>query len=295
WVLNGGPDGANGPLLKANEFDGYLTISGGGDEIHMPWHVLPHKASNVLAPTSVKLRHGSASATLFNIATGGQVGVGEVFALTGTSPQIPPDQIPGVGTDQAVVDLRSVGVRYFPEDDVLQFGINTFGERAHPNAPAEFDVVIDTDRDGTDDYVVFNRDLSLEVSDGRNVVFVLEIATGALDAFFFTDANLNSANAILTVPAEVLGLADGDQFDFTIQGVDWYFTGDVTDSIEDMTFTLGTPRYATEPTVEVPFGFGRIDITAVDGGADASPSQTGVLVLWRDGLPGKEAATIRVQ
>jgi subtilisin family serine protease len=296
WVLNGGPDGANGPLLKANEFDGYLTVTGGGDEIHLPWHVLPHKASDVKAPTSVKLRQGSATATLFNAATSGQAGVAEVFALTGTSPQIPPDQIPGVGTDEAVVDLRSVGVRYLPDDGVLQFGINTYEQRAHPNAPAEFDVLVDVDQDGSPDWLVFNRDRSLGLSDGRNVVFVNEIGTDTALPVFFTDANLNSANAILTVPPEEIGLAEGDQFDFTVQGVDWYFTGNVTDSIDDMTITVGQPRFATDPTVEVPaFRSAELTITAVDGGADASPSQTGVLLLWRDGLVGKEAATIRVR
>jgi subtilisin family serine protease len=296
WVLNGGPDGANGPLLKANEFDGYLTVTGGGDEIHLPWHVLPHKASDVKAPGSVKLRHGSAKATLFNFATGGQAGVAEVFALTGTSPRIPPEQIPGVGTDQAVVDLRSVGVRFLPEDGVLQFGVNTYEQRAHPNAPGEFDVLIDVDQDGNPDWLVFNRDLSLGVADGRNVVFVNQIGTDTATAVFFTDANLNSANAILTVPLEEIELAEGDQFDFSVQGVDWYFTGDVTDSVDDMTFTVGQPRFASDATVEVPaFRSAKLTITEVDGGADASPSQTGVLLLWRDGLVGKEATTILVK
>jgi subtilisin family serine protease len=296
WVLNGGPDGANGPLLKANEFDGYLTVTGGGDAIHLPWHVLPHKASDVKAPSSVKLHRGSAKATLFNAATNGQAGVAEVFALTGTSPRIPPDQIPGVGTDQTVIDLRSVGVRYLPDDGVLQFGVNTFEQRAHPNAPAEFDVLIDVDQDGSPDWLVFNRDLSLAFGDGRNVVFINQIGTTTATPVFFIEANLNSANAILTVAPEDIGLAEGDQFDFSVQGFDWYFTEEVTDSIDDMTFTVGQPRFATEPTVEVPaFGSAKLTITAVDGGADASPSQTGVLLLWHDGLVGREATTIRVK
>lgn len=294
WVLDGGPNGANGPLLKENEFDGYVTVTGGGDAVHLPWHVLPHRASNVQAPDRVRLRGGTATARLFNTATSGQTGIGEVFALTGTSPRIPDAELPGVGDDFAVVDLASVGVR--SGDGVLQFGVNTHGARAHPNAPAEFQVLIDVDQDGAADWLVFNRDLSLGVADGRNVVFVNQIGTDEATPFFFTDANLNSANAILTVPLAEVGLAEGDQFDFTVQAADWYFTGDVTDAIEDMTVTVGQPRFASADTVEAPaLRPTRLEITEVAGGAEASPSQSGMLLLWRDGLAGEEASTILVR
>jgi subtilisin family serine protease len=294
WVLDGGPNGANGPLLKQNEFDGYLTITGGGDQIHLPWHVLPHRASDVVTPDSVRLRGGTATATMVNVASSGLSGTAEVFALTGTSPPIPAGQLPGEGDGFAVVDLASVGVR--AGGGVLQLGINTFGQRSHPNAPAEFQVLIDSDRDGTADFLVFNRDLSLGTADGRNVVFVNQIGSPTATPFFFTDANLNSANVILTVPLAAVGLAEGDQFDFDVNGADWYFSGEVTDSIEGMTFTVGQPRYATDDTVQVPaFESAGLTITEVDGGAAASPSQSGVLLLWRDGLTNEEASTITVR
>jgi subtilisin family serine protease len=296
WVLDGGPNGANGSLLRANEFDGYVTLSGGGDEVHLPWHVLPHNVSNVTAPSSVRLRGGEATASMFNLATD-QAGVADVFAHTGSSPRIPSGELPGEGDGFAVVDLKSVGVR--AADGVLQFGINTFGERSHPAAPAEFDVLIDVDRDGTPEWLVLNRDLTQLTTgafDGRNVVFVNQIGTNTVSAFFFTETHLNSANVILTVPLEAVGLAEGSQFDFDVLGVDWYFTGNVTDSIEDMTFTVGTPKYTSADTVEVPaFRAGSLEITAVDGGAEASPSQTGMLLLWRDGEQGREATTIQVR
>jgi subtilisin family serine protease len=295
WELDGGPNGGNGPLLAQNEFDGYLTVTGGGDQLHLPWHVLPHKASDVRAPSKVRLRGDSGTATLVNTATSRQVGTAEVFALTGRSPRIPASQLPGEGAGFAVVDLASVGVRAL--DGALQFGVNTHGQRAHPNAPAEFQVLIDTDRDGEPDYLVFNRDLAFPaVSDGRNVVWVNEIGTSTATPVSFVDANLNSANVILTVPLDAVGLAEGDQFDFGVRGVDWYFTGEVTDAVEDMTFTVGQPRYTSDDTVEVPaLGLTRLTITEVDGGAEASPSQTGVLLLWRDGLVGEEASAITVR
>jgi subtilisin family serine protease len=293
WVLDGGVNGANGFLLRENEFDGYLTLTGGGDQVHLPWHVLPHRASNVLAPASVKLSGGTANATLVNVASNGQAGTGEVFALTGTSPELPASALPGEGDGFAIVDLAAVGVR--TGGGVVQFGVNTHGERAHPTAPAEFQVLIDTDRDGNPDFLVFNADLSLGVADGRNVVFVNRIGTPTATPFFFTDANLNSANAILTAPLGALGLAAGDQFDFDVVAVDRYFTDAVTDTVEGMTFTVGTPRYTSDVVVEVAASASaRLTITEVDGGAGASPSQTGMLVLWRDGVRGQEASRITV-
>src|SRR5690606_15424760 len=154
WVLDGGPNGANGELLKANEFDGYIHISGGGDNIHLPWHVLPHKASDVVAPSSVRLIRGSAKAVMVNTASSGQAAEGDVFALTGTSPAIPPEELPGEGDGFAVIDLAAVGVR--TGDGLIQFAINTHTPRSHPNAPGYFEVAIDSNNDGVPDFVVLN-------------------------------------------------------------------------------------------------------------------------------------------
>ena len=56
WTLNGGSNGGNGALLNGPEFDGYLTLTDGTDTVHVPWHILPHKAANVRTNTpSVQL------------------------------------------------------------------------------------------------------------------------------------------------------------------------------------------------------------------------------------------------
>src|SRR5262249_39410105 len=47
WNLDGGLNGGNGALLDGVEFDGYLTIADKQDTVHVPWHVLPHKAAGV--------------------------------------------------------------------------------------------------------------------------------------------------------------------------------------------------------------------------------------------------------
>lgn len=298
WTLNGGSQGGNGPLLQSVEFDGYITIAGGDDNVHLAFHILPHKAAAVTPDrTNVTLRSGRGQVNLSN--EGGAVdGRVEVFSLTGTSPKLdtPP---PPAGSNEALIDLRAVGVRLVSLGGGalgVQFGITTYGERAHPNYPAGFDVFLDVNRDGTDDYLIFNGESGGFAMTGQNVVYVRDLRQPTATAFFFTDADLNSANAILTAPLSALGnLSPGTPFNFSVEAYDNYFTGRTTDSIPTMTYTLGTPRYVGSgiPATGVPAGgTTTLSIRSVIGGAAASPSQTGLLLFYRDGKPGREADLI---
>src|SRR4029077_7951134 len=103
----------------------------------------------------------------------------EVFSLLGTSRKIPPPQLPGPGDNFAIIDLKAVGARLVNTGSgpAIQFGVSTFGVRSHPNYPAEFDVYIDSNRDGNPDYVVFNLENGGFAATGQNVVAVANLAT----------------------------------------------------------------------------------------------------------------------
>ena len=94
----------------------------------------------------------------------------DVFSLTGTSGRIQKQFLPADGDNFAIVDLRAVGVRQAGTN--IQFGVDTHGARAHPNYPAEFDVYIDTNRDGNTDKIVFNLENGGFGATGQNVVAV---------------------------------------------------------------------------------------------------------------------------
>ena len=242
----------------------------------------------------VDLHDGAGSLRLTN-EEGTIDGRVEVFALTGTSPKIPRNLLPHPGDNFAIIDLKSVGVRQV--GTALQFAINTFGERSHPNYPAEYDVYIDANRDGTPDYVVFNLENGGFGATGQNVVEVYKLPSGPGALYYYTDADLDSANAILTVPLAAVGLSPTTKFDFSVYAFDNYFTGTLTDSIENMTHTPGTPRFsASAQTTSVPAGgHGELTVQAVPGGDVASPSQTGLLLLFRDAKQGKEAAAVSIK
>ena len=302
WNLNGGSQGGNGPLLDGPEFDGYVNISDGRDDIHLAWQVLPHKAAEVRAVNKQVTLIGE-DVGLLTLQNTSAVLPGrlDLFSLTGTSPRIPKKDLPEDGDDFAVIDLASVGVRAVNVGGGVlgvQFAINTFGQRAHPNYPAEFDIFIDSNNDGEFDFLVFNAENGGFGATGQNVVGVFNLTTGTVSVFFFNDADLNSANVIMTAPLAALGLTPSTQFTFSVLAGDNYFTGNVTDAIENMTYQLDTPRFFATgvPAAGVPAsGNTVLTVDDVAGGDVASPSQSGLLLLYRDAHKDKEAETISVK
>ena len=305
WTLNGGSLGGTGSLLQSVEFDGYITIEDFKDEIRLAWHVLTHRAADVEATKKHVRLHKKKQTETVHLHNRSRVldGRVDVFSLTGTSPRIPKSQLPGPGDAFVVVDLAAVGVRLVDiggGEFAIQFGINTFGKRAHPAYPGGFEVQIDTNLDGAADWFVFNGELGAPpnfFADGRTVVYVQQAGSTTATAFFFADADLNSGNIILTAPLSVLGLGPTSQFRFSVLAFDNYHSGLVTDAIENMTYTAGVPRFFGSglPASGVPAGrFATLTIEAVPGGDQASPSQTGLLLLYRD-AEKTEAETITVQ
>jgi subtilisin family serine protease len=281
--LNGGPTGGDGSRLKSLEFDGYIAINGGANNtVHVAWHVLPHRAADVDADDSFKLKNGTAKVDVENDSKVLD-GRYDQFALTGTSPRSD-TPVGGPGSNYALVDLKAVGVREVAPGAV-QFAIDTFGARSHPAYPAEFDILIDRDRDGDTDVVLFTQENGATFSTGQTVVFVDDLAVpGPIPAFFFADAELNSGNMIMTAPLSAIGMTATTKFSFSVEAYDNYFTGALTDSIGTMTHTLATPRFTGTglPAVIPANGKAKLSIASVTGGDVASPSQTGFLLLYRD-------------
>jgi len=305
WTLNGGAEGGNGALLQTVEYDGYLTISDSTDNIHLAWQVLPHRSAHVRAEhgqVGIPARKTAASVTLDNLspALAGRV---EIFALTGTSPRIPRSRLPGPGDDLAVVDLRAVGARLADTGDGtlgLQFAIATYGQRSTPAYPAGFEIDIDTNLDGKADWIAFTEELNgltAFAGDGRTVVYLQQVGSTTATAYFFADADLDSGNMIMTVPLSALGISPDSKIRFSAFAYDNYFTGRVSDEIDNMVFTPGLPKFFGSglPAAGIPARQSSVlTIQEVKGGDDASPSQSGILLLYRDAPTGEEAEAIQV-
>jgi minor extracellular serine protease Vpr len=290
WGVDGADMVLAGTQLAGNEYDGYITLRDQDRTLAVPWHVLPRKSSAVSAQGG---RHPGSPVQLVNTGVGD--GTAEVFALTGTSKRVPRAELPAPGSNSALTDLRAVGVRLI-EPGVVQFGISTFGRRSNALYPAEFDVVVDTNRDGVPDFVVFNTELGApDTPTGLGVVGVFEFATGLSQLVTLIDADMFSGNMILTVPLAALGLGDDSTFDFAVQTFDNYFQSDRADTIGPMTFTPARPKFQVTGEQTRPIASGErltLRTRSVPGGADASPSQSGLLLLYR-GNAGSEADLVQ--
>jgi subtilisin family serine protease len=313
WTLNGGPQRRQ---RRAAEYGRVRGLS----DLHQ-WHRKrspavahsAHKAANVQPTTSSLTLSGSPKTLTLSNTPAPVGGAVDVFSLTGTGVQFPQSSLPGPGSDAAVINLQAAGVRFVClsvsnpfTSPGAQFAVTTFGQRSHPDVPAEFDVHIDINQDGVDDLVVFNADIGFFTTgtySGQNGVFITDLTNNTTSGpFFYTVADLDSANAILTVPLISLDTSSGLQlgvstpFTFSVKAVDNYFTHAVTDSIGPMKYELDTPQVSASPiTVTVAPGTSTNLLVSPNGAYNGkSPSQTGRLLMYTDGKAGQESSTITV-
>jgi subtilisin family serine protease len=316
WTLNSGSSGANAARLTTLEYDGYVWLddqSTAGDDahpLHLPWQVLPRRSGDVEAASDeVTLVGGVGTVDLTNNSAVGTARI-DSYSLVATSPNDPET---GSGDSIADVDLRAFGTATFAvpssvctSNIALVHVVNTWERQIHANAPALFEIDLDTDQDGDVDYAVFNQDLAGidALSDGRNAVFVLNVATGVASAFFFTDHGTNGSNTGLTFCGEQVGLslADvGKSIDATVFAVDFYQSGTVRDEIDELSLVVGGERFFGSVNDIAPGAVETLTVTDA-GAAGANPTESGVLLVldaarsgFRGGSPaGNDALLITV-
>ncbi|QIB65940.1 S8 family serine peptidase [Kineobactrum salinum] len=294
-AMNSGSEGANPAPLTLNEYDGYLVFDDGMDPIQVPWHVLPRKAANVKGRQVLTFKDGIDEIRVNNIGMG--TAQNDAYSLIALSDDLPSG---GVGEQSPTPDLRAVGVNTIPvpagfcsaEASFLwTFAINTW-ERQQHLLPVSHQVLLDTDRDGEVDYIVLNRDLSgLDtITDGRQLSWVVDNETGDASAFFFAEHATNTANTVLTICAEQIGMSDSDLLatpvDVSVLAQDFYFGGP-GDEVTGLTITPLGERYFAEP-VDIS-GRGRGVLTVYDFGEFVGNTPEHGVMLFTNGDRGAGA------
>jgi subtilisin family serine protease len=248
--MNSGSAGADPGGLTTNEYDGYLVLDDGSHPIHMAWHVLPRQAANVVGRSVLNFSGGLDVVSLNNNGVG--TAQNDAYSLLAVSPDLPEG---GLGEQSPTPDIRAVGINTFPvpagfcsaePSFIWAFAVNTW-ERQEHLIPVSHQVWLDTDQDGTSDYVVLNRDLTFSgVGDGRQVTWALNLATGSASAFFFTEHSMNTGNTVLYICGEQVGLTGTDMLatnvDMFVVAQDWYYGGP-GDLVEGLTVTPFGEQY----------------------------------------------------
>lgn len=311
WVVNKGLLGANGNALTFQEYDGHVTLTPtSGAPIHVVWHVLPKAAADV----SLSATNWLSETTVLNNAAAAITGTVDIFDLIVADANdygfTVGDCASGgfdPGCNTTIVDLKEIGVRTTTSvsaSDFLEFAVTLWDEPYRAGQyPVEIDIYIDANNDGTDDYVIFNADFALNGSDGRNIVFVLDLAATPRVAVpaYFIDSTFNTQNFILPMDAASIGVTPGQPFSFSVFAFDAYFGGPAWDCAPKVNgvctgryqYTPGLSRYAIPEAgrfVDVPpGGSANVAWTSSPEGAAASPSQTGLLFMYRNALVGRES------
>jgi subtilisin family serine protease len=300
--MNSGSQGADPAALNAQEYDGYLTFTADTESVHMPWHVLPRqaarvktkgkgkaiKASGELKPDqTIKFKDGVADLDIDNKGIG--IAQNDFYSLVAYNGDLPEGER---GQQSPTPDIRAVGVQTVPaaagfcsgsESFVWSFAINTW-ERQQHLLPVSFIVYLDTDQDDIDDYVIVNRDASGlgTISDGRQVTWVQDRASGAANAVFFTEHATNTSNTVLRICAEQVGLTAADMgttnVDVTVAAQDFYYGGP-GDLVEGITITPQGEQYSVPAPMDVPGGQ-KATVEVLDSGPfPGNTPEQGLLLL----------------
>ncbi|MGD9101547.1 MAG: S8 family serine peptidase, partial [Anaerolineae bacterium] len=214
WYLNAGALGSNGDAMTDIEFDGFVTIEevwpGTGipeveDEINLPLYLLPHKASDVMAePLEINLDSYVDTSGVFTLTNSAAY-----TGTTGIYAWMIDDPTADVVTGTLDVDMVGVSAYDSPYGPMFEFAIVAAEARAHPYI-ARFNVHIDVNGDGMEDYILYNTDLSripgFEAYQGQSYVFLRDLAAGATYFEFYNITNLNSKVMRFLLPAADIGL-----------------------------------------------------------------------------------------
>lgn len=157
----------------------------------------PLRLGTYVAPKPVSAVHGAAvefpagKNTADLALTGRSVDQGDAttgyhatvapFVLGGTDGQ---ESFPAGSAKQSLqaADIRAYGANYDKSSGTLAFGVQTAGPDANPGAVTNVEVLIDTDRDGTPDYLVYDA------------------KSAAVDATFATTVDLATGKTVDTQP-----------------------------------------------------------------------------------------------
>ncbi len=194
-----------------------------GLALRTPYLVAPRGLSDVRAGAADPTGTRNSFGTSIPVRNGGlHSGSADLYAWQLTDPSDANDG----------ADVRDAGVQVLPgqvlggssSDRSLVFLVNTWSAVSN-QALNEYDVSIDTNRDGTPDYVVAAADLGQVTAgsaNGETAAFVINATTNKIVDAFLADAPMNGSTIELPLLASDLGLkANGSKpFAWTVTGFD---------------------------------------------------------------------------
>ncbi|RLK47894.1 S8 family peptidase [Microbacterium telephonicum] len=278
-----------------SEISGDVVLTSADSTLRVPYLLVPRSNSKVTTGSSAPwfgkkqaVADGTKSVTLRN--TLGAIDAAADVYTWGLSD----DKDASKALADTGYDIRAAGVQSWADgdDQVLVFAVNTH-KRWSNAAGNEFDVVLDVNRDGQADWVVFSYDSgAVRAGDvnGITEVFAQNISTGALFATgFLAQAPTDSSTILLPVTASQLGLTGA--FDYTVQA--FSVTSGGEDTVDGWaTYDHTAPAISNGQYVTVPKR-GKADVSlAVNGAAYEAQKPLGAMIVVPDNQSGSDEALL---
>ena len=169
--------------------------------LRVPYYLVPRALSDIKTKLGSKLKPSNPTTTA-NVTNEDGVIAGDAdFYAWGLSD--------GKEAGKAVNDVRAIGVQSFPfnaTNQFIGFSVNTY-DRWSNASTNEFDIFVDVNNDGIDDYVVVGVDqgaVQTGTFNGRMGSFVFSTRSAGASINFFAQAPTDSAAAnifVLSTPA----------------------------------------------------------------------------------------------
>ncbi|MGE5123837.1 MAG: hypothetical protein ACM3H7_04920, partial [Acidobacteriaceae bacterium] len=257
----------SGGRQRFSESGGYITLTSTGSDptLRVPIHIAARPAST-MSTVEARLQLPAAATGTFDlnpvgtpVDTADDASLVSILELKNKDPNEPTSS--GI-TDNA--DLQYIGATsdypvYPFADATMYFGIVTYGKWDTANS-VEFDVYIDVNEDGTDDYVIFNvnQGFFTSVTDDVMITAICNLSTNLCGADYYTNlfsggtnTNLFNNNVmVLPVALTSIGLADGANTDFNFYVVSYSReAAGAVDTTNIMSYDVAHQSFITVDTV----------------------------------------------
>ena len=193
---------SNGAGLSFNEVAGLIAVTpstpstNNGISPRVPYYFVPRALSDIRTKLGSKLKKTNPTTTANVSNKNGAVAGDADFYAWGLSD----GKEPGKGAN----DVRAIGVQSFPfnaTNQFIAFSVNTYDRWSNPSTN-EYDIYVDVNNDGVDDYIVIGVDQGAVQTgsfNGRLGSFVFSTRSAGASINFFAQAPTDSAAANIFV------------------------------------------------------------------------------------------------
>ena len=290
------PAGTAGDTTRFRDVAGIVklvpgTSSNGGIALRVPYDLVTRARSRVQAEAAGPFGRSAPSVTV-ELQNQGVIPGSSDFYAWGPS---------GVRSAAAgEVNLRAAGAQSFdvglPGDRLIVFAVNTW-RRFNTAASSEFDIGIDLNGDGKDDFVLFSFDVGAMLTgsfSGQIGTFVFDPATRKTRFTGYAGDGLaptDGSTVFLPVMASQIGLSPSSpRFSYYVASFGWEGQADVT--TDTGTFNPFTSAIGTGGWVVLEPGARTTMTVPIDAAEWALTPPRGLMIVNLDDHSGKEQAEL---